>query len=151
MRTDLFHLPCLRQTAVMLLMGLGLLQASAQETTGERLLCEYQTVPSIAADTGDVRLTRQRISEQECDEMGAAVGELSPGWRQRLPQRVRWLQRSDSASLCRHQRTEWGQRQDSQLEGQGCVFVQAPEACTIISSLALSHAQLANAVRDCAH
>lgn len=145
MRTDA-PLP-LAACVVGLLLTFKLCGAQAQ--TGETPLCEYQTVPEISDDTGDVRWSRQNISEHECDKIEAAVGELAPGWRQRLPQRVRWLQRSDSASLCRLPSTEWGSRQGNQLGPQGCVFVRASESCTIVSASALSHAQLANAVRDC--
>ena len=71
-------------------------------------------------------------------------------WRRRLPPRVRWEQRADATELCQRPQTELGQRLASQLAPHGCVFLKPQEVCTIVSGAALSHAQLANAVRECA-
>ena len=120
-------------------------------TGGEDVaFCEYQTLAHIAPDTGEVRMVRQRVSEDDCAEMGAAVGEMPQAWRQRLPARVRWTQRSDTSELCRLSHSDLGERIGSDLGNQGCIFLRPSEACTIVSAHALSHAQLANAVRECA-
>lgn len=146
MRAELRRTGCLRRICWLCLLCPLPLLAQPKDSS----LCEYQTVPLVSPDSGDVRLSRQKIGEHECDEIGAAVGELSPAWRQRLPMRVRWVQRTDTAELCRQTQSDLGMRIDSELGSQGCVFLRKPEACTIVSTSALSHAQLANAVRDCA-
>ena len=84
----------------------------------------------------------------DCYEFGAAVGELGLNWRNKLPSRVRWLNRKDAASLCQQAETAFGQKVDSPLPG-GCVFL-APDACTIVTDGPISPASIGNAVRYCA-
>jgi len=84
---------------------------------------------------------------EDCYEFGAAVGELGLGWRQKLPDQVRWLSRKDADTLCKQTQSELGQQVDGQVPG-GCVFL-APNACTIVTAGHISPASLGNAVRHC--
>ena len=121
---------------------------SVLATAPTESLCEYRNL-EVDEQTGDVRfIPPVRTGPEDCSDNGAAQVELDPGWRQKLPGQVRWSQRSDALSLCQIKQSPWGQRM-LQLPQQGCVFLQVQQACTIVTTQALSHAQLANAVRSC--
>lgn len=129
-----------------LLLCLGALPALAADVS--EALCEYRSL-EVDAQTGDIRFTAPvRSGSEDCSETGAAQGELDPGWRQKLPPRVRWVQRADALGLCESRQTALGQR-TLELPDQGCVALQDRVACTIVTVQAISHAQLANAVRSC--
>ena len=122
--------------------------AAAQTHEVPEAFCEYRTL-QVDAQTGDVRfIAPEKIGPQDCSESGAAQAELDPAWRQKLPARVRWRQRPDALGLCQSSHAEFGQPVHA-LPDQGCVFVQARTACTIVTAQAISHALLANAVRSC--
>jgi hypothetical protein len=84
----------------------------------------------------------------DCDEFGAAMGELGLEWRQKLPSQVRWVKRKDAATLCTQAHSDLGQKVGSSVPG-GCVFL-TPQACTIVTHGPVSPATLGNAVRHCA-
>ena len=133
------------------LTGWGLCTALAASlatarTTDNR--SEYQT-RHVDPITGDIQfIAPRKIGPEDCSEMGAAVGGMNFEWRQQLPPKVRWRQQSDAPVLCQSLNGAQGQR-TGLLPGQGCVFVLARQACTIVTAQALSHAQLAHAVRQC--
>ncbi len=111
-------------------------------------LCEYRTL-EVDAQTGDVRfIAPVKTGAEDCSDMGAALADLDPDWRKKLPPRLRWTQQTDALGLCQNTQTALGQRVQI-LPAQGCVFLQAQVACTIVTAQAVSHAQLANAVRAC--
>lgn len=109
-------------------------------------LCEYSSY-AISPTDGLIAYQPHKVTATDCLENGAALSDLDPGWRQRLPERVRWLQKDNAVQLCQQALTTLGQRQ-AVLSDQACVFLQEKE-CTIVSSAALSHGQLANGVRSC--
>lgn len=129
-----------------LLLCLSALHALGADTS--EALCEYRSL-EVDPQTGDIRfIAPVKSGPEDCSDAGAAQGELDPGWRQKLPPRVRWVQRADALGLCRGRQTVLGQR-TLELPDQGCVALQEREACTIVTVQAISHAQLANAVRSC--
>lgn len=131
-----------------LLLTLTLAVRPAQADPAEQI-CEYRSL-EVDAETGDIRfIPPQKIGPEDCTDTGAAIGGLAPAWRERLPPRVRWLQRADAQALCQGQQSELGER-TGWLAPAGCVFLVAREVCSIVNAQAVSHAQLANAVRQCA-
>ena len=119
------------------------LAAEAQEA-----ICEYRTL-EVDAQTGDIRfISPVKTGPEDCSDRGAALADLDPAWRQKLPPRVRWTQQPDALDFCQTAKTPLGQRVQV-LPEQGCVFLQTQVACTIVTAQAVSHAQLANAVRGC--
>lgn len=132
--------------AVLLALGLSGTNTLANEVTEP--LCEYRTLV-VDPHTGDIHfIAPEKIGSPDCSDTGAAKAELDPAWRDKLPRRVRWQQAREALSLCSSDQTTLGQRTQI-LPGQGCVFLLTAEACTILSAAAMSHAQLANAVRSC--
>jgi hypothetical protein len=124
-------------------------QLTAMASEPSEAFCEYRTL-ELDPHTGEVRLiSPTKIESDNCSESGAALFELDPTWRQRLPQRIRWTQVPDALQQCESIPSTWGQR-TRVLPHQGCVFVQGRELCTIMTSKAISHAQLAQAVPSCA-
>ena len=111
-------------------------------------ICQYQTL-EVDPKSGEVHfITPRKAGPEDCSEMGAAVGGMNLEWRQQLPPLVRWQQDSDAMRLCESAHGPLGRR-TGLLPGQGCVFLLPQELCTIVTVQALSHAQLANAVRQC--
>lgn len=111
-------------------------------------LCEYRNL-EVDAKTGDIRfITPVKTGPEDCTDSSAAQVEIDPSWRQKLPSRVRWMQSADALTLCQTSQTPLGRRM-LVLPQQGCVFLQMQQACTIVTTQALSHAQLTNAVRSC--
>ena len=132
-----------------LLWLLLLTAASAQATEALEPICEYRTI-EVDSHTGDIRfIAPLKTSPEDCSDKGAALAELDPSWRQRLPPRVRWTQQQDALTICQHAQTSMGERVQV-LPDQGCIFLQTRVACTILTAQVVSHAQLANAVRGCA-
>ena len=122
--------------------------AYAQEEPA-RPICEYRLL-NIDPDSGEITFVRpQKTGLEDCDDSGAAMADLDPSWRQRLPPRVRWKQLAHAATLCQTHSAEWGQR-TGLLAGDICVFLQPRDSCTIVTPQAVSQAVLANAVRYCA-
>lgn len=137
-------------TRPLLLAGLllGLTGAASAQGEPHTPPCEYRLL-EIEPDSGDLRFVRpQKIGPQDCLDSGAAMAEIDPGWRQRLPPRVRWKQMPDAATLCQAHSTAWGRR-TGQLPGEICVFLLAGQSCTVVTAQAVSQAVLANAVRYC--
>lgn len=130
-----------------LALAFGAAPADADENHEDRL-CEYQTI-ELDPLNGEIRLIPPRnVGPQDCSDTGAAIGELNPAWRRALPPSVRWEQRTDAPAVCLSSTHEMGQR-TAHLPGQGCVFLRPRERCSIVTAQAVSHAQLANAVRLC--
>ena len=105
-------------------------------------LCAVESHTPHTADSEKVQ------NALDCDDFGAAVGELGLGWRKKLPSRVDWLNRQDAAQLCQQITTQFGQKVDGTVPG-GCVFLKA-DACTIVTAGPISPASIGNAVRSCA-
>lgn len=123
-------------------------RAYAQDESS-RPICEYRLL-DIDADSGEIRFVRpQKTDLEDCDDSGAAMADLDPSWRQRLPPKVRWKQLAHAAALCQASSAEWGQR-TGVLPGDICVFLLPRDSCTIVTAQAVSQALLANAVRYCA-
>lgn len=141
-------LPASAPASALLWLLSALLAAPAQASEAPERICEYRTL-DVDPQTGDIRfIAPVKTSHEDCSDIGAAMADLDPLWRQKLPPRVRWAQQSDALDFCQSQKTPLGQRM-LVLPEQGCVLLQAREACTIVTAQALSHAQLANAVRSC--
>ena len=137
-----------RTSAYALLCLLVLVAAPVQAQGTPEAICEYRTL-EVDAQTGDIRfIAPVRTGPEDCAEMGAALADLDPAWRQKLPPRVRWLQQADALDFCQYGQTPLGRRIQI-LPEQGCIFLQASVACHIVTAQAVSHAQLANAVRGC--
>ena len=112
-------------------------------------ICEYRTL-EIDERTGDIRfISPEKIGPEDCTQAGAASIGPAVAWRADLPPRVQWRQHAQAAQLCQSRQSDLGQRV-ALLETAGCVFLQPRQMCTIVAAQALSHAQLANAVRQCA-
>lgn len=92
--------------------------------------------------------TKPASEPEDCIEMGAAVGELGLGWRQKLPAHVRWLTRKDAAAFCLLNQTALGHKVDTAMLNGGCVYL-APDTCTIVTSGPVASASIGNAVRHC--
>jgi hypothetical protein len=122
------------------LLGEAHAQAPSQELALPPI-CDIQTTPNgtISPSTPN--------EPKDCFEFGAAVGELSWGWRQKLPSQVRWLQRQDAANMCLQNQSELGQKVGPAVAG-GCIFLSA-NACTVITPAYLPPALLSNAIRHC--
>lgn len=141
--------PSMHHAAQALLWLLPVL-ASAPALANEEpdAICEYRTL-EVDAQTGDIHfIVPVKTGPEDCSGTGAALADLDPAWRQKLPPRVRWTQLPDAVNFCQTAQTSLGQRVQV-LPEQGCVFLQAQVACTIVTAQAVSHAQLANAVRGC--
>ncbi len=111
-------------------------------------ICQYRTL-EIDEHTQEILFVApEKIGPEDCVEAGAATGGPSQAWREQLPPRVQWRQHAQAAQLCQSRHSELGQR-IGLLSPAGCVFLQARQVCTIMAAQALSHAQLANAVRQC--
>jgi hypothetical protein len=104
-------------------------------------LCTVERAPANKPNPADVQ------QPQDCYESSAAVGELSLGWRKKLPKHIHWLNRKDAAQLCEQSTTQFGQKVDSPVTG-GCVFLKT-DACTIVTAGPISPASIGNAVRSC--
>ncbi|PUE07096.1 hypothetical protein B9Z51_14555 [Limnohabitans sp. T6-5] len=119
-----------------------------QAAENPEIICEYRTI-EVNAQTGDIRfIAPLKTGPEDCSDRGAALAELDPAWRQKLPPRVRWKQQQDALNTCEQVQTPLGERVQI-LPDQGCVFLQKSLVCTIVTAQAVSHAQLANAVRGC--
>lgn len=112
------------------------------------LICENRTL-EVDAKTGNIQFIPPTNSgTEDCSKIGAASVDLDPNWRQKLPPQLRWKQQANALSLCHEASTPLGQIVKV-LPEQGCVLLQTGKACTIVTAQAISHAQLANAVRSC--
>ncbi len=131
-----------------LLLAWMLVALPAQANPAEQI-CEYRSL-EVDALTGDIRfIPPQKIGPEDCTDIGGAIVGLSSAWRDLLPPRVRWLQRAQAHLMCQRKQTELGERM-AFVAPTGCVFLIAREVCSIVTAEAVSHAQLANAVRHCA-
>lgn len=89
------------------------------------------------------------IEEQDCVQgAGAAIGEVDPMWRQRLPPKVRWITSRDAMSRCAGDVGVYGKKVET-LGTRGCVWVSS-EACTILTVVHVAHSEIGNALRSCA-
>ena len=139
----------MRQAPLLAFMLAWMLAALPAQADPAEQICEYRNL-EVDAATGDIRfILPHKIGPEDCTDTGAAIGGLAPAWRELLPPRVRWVQRADAQALCQRQQSELGER-TGWLAPTGCVFLIAREVCSIVSAQAVSHAQLANAVRHCA-
>ena len=140
------HLHRVAQAVLWLLPMLATAPALANEE--QDAICEYRTL-EVDPQSGDIHFVAPvKTGPEDCSGSGAALADLDPAWRQKLPPRVRWTQQADALDFCQYAATPLGQRVQV-LPAQGCVFLQAQVACTIVTAQAVSHAQLANAVRGC--
>jgi hypothetical protein len=87
--------------------------------------------------------------EQDCVQgAGAAIGEIDPSWRQRMPPKVRWITARDAVNRCVGDVSVYGKKVGT-LGDRGCVWV-SDEACTILTAVYVAHAEIGNALRHCA-
>jgi hypothetical protein len=141
------HRPNLARNACILV---GLISAVLMSSAKAQEPREEQALPKICDIPTNPDVTPAASAQQEpedCYEFGAAVGELSWGWRQKLPAQVRWLQRQDAATLCQQSQSDLGQKVGPAVSG-GCIFLSA-NACTVITPAYLAPALLSNAIRHC--
>ena len=124
---------------------IGILCAGAFNTPVRADEPDLPVLCHVKTEQGD---TPAPQATDNCVEFGAAIGELSLDWRQKLPDQVRWITRKNAKEICNQTQNEWGQKVAAQLE-QGCVFL-SPKVCTIVTAHYISHAVLGNAVRGCA-
>ena len=131
-------------SCALLLTCTPLVWAAPPNKTEEFVLPKMCSIDTANPETGAARTT---APQEDCYEFGAALGELGLGWRQKLPQNVRWLSRKDAHSLCKLAQSDLGKLVESQVT-DGCVFL-APSVCTIVTAGHIAPASLSNAVRYC--
>jgi hypothetical protein len=144
MTPSLFSLQRLALGSALFLSCTQVAWSAPPNKTEEFVMPRMCHIDTTGPETGAARTT---APQEDCYEFGAALGELGLGWRQKLPQNVRWLSRKDAHSLCKLAQSELGKLVESRVT-DGCVFL-APSVCTIVTAGHIAPASLSNAVRFC--
>jgi hypothetical protein len=145
-----FERPDRHRWTVALSLTLGTLLGHGQAHASDPVtpLCEYRTL-DIDERTGAIRLLApQKTGPEDCNDIGAAIGGFPQRWRDQLPKEVKWQYRADAARMC-ESAPPGPDRRSWLMELETCVVLQPGQSCTLFSARAVSHAQLAHALREC--
>ena len=89
------------------------------------------------------------LNEQDCvQSSGAAIGEIDPLWRKRMPPKVRWITSKNAVSSCSAAEGPYG-KMVTLVGDRGCVWLSV-DTCTILTAVYIAHVEIGNALKSCA-